>query len=222
MHGSHCSSKNFLPLSSLLLGVPPPFLRYSLAPQEKLREAARAAPAEDAVQWEPRRKGPRRKPAWEVPRLVDLVVQVRNSERHKVHRNLHREHGPSAPSSRSATLSRALRGWRFPFPGSQMIVDNIDGVESLDGFPDVGRRQIAARLGEIRKLTPEAARLFTRGEPGEAALADCTLLPEEELTDAVCEAVTPKLQARPAFRPLVVYTSYSVLAVASPRLAARF
>lgn len=77
-----------------------------------------------------------------------------------------------------------------------MVVDNIAGVESLDGFPDVGRRQLSARLGQLRALTPEVARLFTRGAPGEAALADCTLLPEEELADAVCEALTPSLQAR--------------------------
>lgn len=77
-----------------------------------------------------------------------------------------------------------------------MLVENIEGVETLDGFPDVGRRQISARLGELRKLTPEVARLFTKGSPGEAALADCTLIPEEDLTEAVLEAVTPKLQAR--------------------------
>ena len=52
------------------------------------------------------------------------------------------------------------------------------------GLPDAGRRLLAARLGETRSLVPEVAALFTAGAPGEVALADCTLLPEEALEQA--------------------------------------
>ena len=54
----------------------------------------------------------------------------------------------------------------------------------MAGLPDAGRRLLAARLGETRSLVPEVAQLFAAGRPGELALADCTLLPEEALAQA--------------------------------------
>lgn len=69
-HHLRLSASRSHPVAPLLLL---PFLR----PQEKLREAALAGPVEELVPWTPQRTGPRRKPAWEVPRLADLVVQAR-------------------------------------------------------------------------------------------------------------------------------------------------
>ena len=50
--------------------------------------------------------------------------------------------------------------------------------------------KLAAAVAERRKLTPEAARLFSEGLPGEVVLPDCTQLEEPHLSALLSECAS--------------------------------
>lgn len=52
--------------------------------------------------------------------------------------------------------------------------------------------RLAAAAAKQRKLSPEVARLFTEGGPGEVNLPDCTQLDKDTLAPLLAEAATPR------------------------------
>ena len=45
---------------------------------------------------------------------------------------------------------------------------------------------------KVRKLSPEIAKLFTEGGPGEIAFPDCTQLSQDDMTVVLTPAATPR------------------------------
>ncbi|KAK9794646.1 hypothetical protein WJX73_008709 [Symbiochloris irregularis] len=76
----------------------------------------------------------------------------------------------------------------------RLLTDHIQDVESLWGLPDVLRVKLAAAVAERRKLTPEAARLFSEGLPGEVVLPDCTQLEEPHMSALLSECASHRLE----------------------------
>ncbi|KAK9840274.1 hypothetical protein WJX74_006585 [Apatococcus lobatus] len=75
-----------------------------------------------------------------------------------------------------------------------LIVDYLEDVETLVGLPDAIKVRLAAAAAKQRKLSPEVARLFTEGGPGEVNLPDCTQLDPETLAPLLIQAASPRLE----------------------------
>ena len=52
--------------------------------------------------------------------------------------------------------------------------------------------KLAAAVSERRKLSPDAAKLFAEGLPGEVVLPDCTQLEDVHLTSLLSECASPR------------------------------
>lgn len=62
-------------------------------------------------------------------------------------------------------------------------------AKSLLGLSQV---RLAAAVGQQRRMSPDAARLFTEGAPSEVVLPDCTALEPAALASALQDCATPR------------------------------
>ncbi|GBG78942.1 hypothetical protein CBR_g28657 [Chara braunii] len=76
----------------------------------------------------------------------------------------------------------------------EVLCDMADGLGSLYGMPDVVRKKVCAGLCARRKMTPEALRLFFDGEPSDVYIGDCTLISEDDLSDAMARCSGEQLE----------------------------
>lgn len=100
---------------------------------------------------------------------------------------------PSRTLDSSALFGRSTIPSLFDM-SVRLLVDNAEFVESMEGIPDAVRKRVAAGFCARRKMIPETLSLFFRGSPGEIVLPDCTLVGEAEMTEAMAQTDTQRLE----------------------------
>eukprot|EP00897_Mesotaenium_endlicherianum_P005611 jgi/Mesen1/5078/ME000252S04199 len=76
-----------------------------------------------------------------------------------------------------------------------LVSAHIEHVESLVGVPDAVRRSLSAILSRRRKMVPRTLALLLEGAVSEICAADCSLISEPDLTQALAQCVPTRLEA---------------------------
>lgn len=77
---------------------------------------------------------------------------------------------------------------------TDLLVEYIDAVESLWGVPDAIKVRLAAAVCIKRKMSPQAAMLFSESLPGEVVLPNCTQLTGEDMTSIMRGCLSDRLE----------------------------
>lgn len=78
---------------------------------------------------------------------------------------------------------------------TRLVTDHVEYVESMDGVPDVVRRNLSALICQRRKMDAPTLKLLIAGASTEISVKDCSLVTEAEMLEALATCELGRLEA---------------------------